>query len=171
MKALALPFYLFVFFSLCLNAQAQSTEEITIKDTSGVPRAVSKVEGLGNVEFDLVTTAGDAAQGVEVSLTNATTGETIKAVAANGKVLFDGISPGTWTVASASKEVAFTGIAINSSAALAPLAGAAAAGGGLGLGGGTAAAVGGAAVVGGGAVAISAANDNDDSDSPLSPSS
>ncbi len=145
--------------------------EIIVKDTAGYTRAVSPVEEFGSVEFSLVSNTGAPADGVEVLLTNTTTGESLSAVSANGTVVFEGIETGTWTVASTVPDVTFTSVQINSAAALGG-AGLAAGSGALGgLGGASAAAVG-VGAVGAGAIAISEANGDSNAkrpDSPLSP--
>ncbi|MCB0334089.1 MAG: hypothetical protein KDD55_11355 [Bdellovibrionales bacterium] len=152
---------------------AEEISEVTIKDTSGFTRAVSEIDGVGNVEFSLVDEAGTPAEGVEVTLTSAETGEVISAVAVNGAVIFDSVPPGIWTVASAAPEVTFTNVAIGSSAALVPAAGAGVASlSSLGVSTGAVAA-GGVAAVGAGAAAVASSRSSDKKPTtpPLSPSS
>lgn len=156
-------------------AQPEASEELTIKDTSGFTRAVSQVDGLGNVEFNLLNEQGAPAEGVEVTLTSADSAEVISAVAVNGAVIFESVPPGIWTVASAVPEVTFTNVAIGSSAALVPAAGAGA-GIASSLGGisTTTAAVGGVAAAGVGTAAVASSRNNSSdkpTESPLSPSS
>ncbi len=160
-------------FLPCL-VTADEISEVTIKDTSGFTRAVSEIDGVGNVEFNLVDEGGTPAEGVEVTLTSAETGEVISAVAVNGAVIFDTVPPGIWTVASAVPEVTFTNVAIGSSAALVPAAGAGAAGlSSLGVSS-SAVAAGGVAAVGAGTAAVASSRSSDSkkpTTSPLSPSS
>ena len=132
----------------------------SLKNTGGFTRASSAVDESGSVEFSLVDDKGAAAEGVEVLLTNAATAEVLTAVAANGSVVFEGVAPGVWTVASTAQGITFTNVAIASSAA--------AAAGAAGIG--TAAAVGlGGTAVAGTAIAVNEANDS--SSSSMSPSS
>lgn len=141
--------------------------ELTIKDTSGFTRAVSKVEGTGIVEFELVDTAGAPAEGIEVTLTNTATGQTLTSSAVNGTATFHGVQSGVWTVASSTTQVTFTNIAIGSGAVVA------AAGGGM-VAGSIAPIAAGTAVVGGAtAIAVnrSGSSSGDDEGEVLSPSS
>jgi len=148
---------------------SENLEDLTIKDTSGFTRAVSQVDGIGSVEFNIVDAAGLPADAVEVSLTNAATGSTLNAVAANGTVIFDGVSSGVWTVASTSTEVTFTNVAITSGSAV--LGGGATVAAGLGSLGGGAAAAAGAVGVGATTLAVSEASKSSSSSKALSPSS
>ena len=156
-----------VMFTSGISFAEIPTEEITIKDTSGFTRAVSQVDGLGNVEFNLLDAAGTPAEGIEVTLTAVESAETISAVAVNGSVVFESVPPGIWTVASSIPEVTFTNVAIGSSAALVPAAGAAGFAGLGGLSTGTVAA-GGVAVAGATTAAV-ASSRSDDSDEPTTP--
>ena len=148
-----------------------------MKDTSGYTRAVSQVEDFGSVEFDLIDATGQSADGVEVTLTNTATGESVSAISANGTVVFEGVEAGSWTVASSVPEVTFTNVAIGNSVSAATLggtalgAGAISAGsiaGGGGVAAGTAAV--GVGVAGATAAGISTRNSDDDDDTPLSKS-
>lgn len=144
--------------SACVFANPARADEVTIQDTSGFTRAVSEVQGSGSVQFDLVGSAGAAADGVPVTLTNAATGEVLTATSANGVVVFDGVTPGVWTVATTSPGVTFTSVSVL---------------GAIGTGGGiTAGALIPAVAVGGAgaAAAVAVSNDSND-DNEISPSS
>lgn len=155
-----------------LSAAAQ--EEITIQDTQGFTRAVSEVDRSGDVSFDLINRDGVPPDGVEVTLANAATGETLTAVSASGAVVFHSISPGVWTVATTVPGITFTNAAVTAAGAMGAAAGGTAAAVGLGgFGGaaaGTTAVVVGGGVVAAGATAIAVANADDDDDDPISPS-
>ena len=97
---------------LCAVPALATEESIVIQDSSGVPRSTSLVDGLGRVDFALVDTAGNPIDGAIVTLTNATTGETLSASTQLGLVTFDNIAPGTWTVASTTPGVTFTNVSI-----------------------------------------------------------
>ncbi|MEZ4754592.1 MAG: hypothetical protein R3A13_09865 [Bdellovibrionota bacterium] len=149
-----------IFGIIFISSPAFAQEELVVKDTGGFTRASSAVDGAGSVEFSLVNEAGLAADGVEVTLTNAATGETLTGVAANGTVVFEGVTPGVWTVASTAPGVTFTSVTVISTAAVV---------GGAGLG--TAAAIGiGGTAIGGTAIAVNEANNSNNND-PISPSS
>lgn len=131
---------------------------ISILDTSGVTRASSQVDQIGQVDFNIKDSTGNPAQGVEVSLANATTGETFTSIAQDGVVTFSGLSPGAWTVACATPGITFTSVGISSA-----LAGVGTAAGAVGAGtlaSGTAAGASGAAAtavgVGAGGAAVGA---------------
>lgn len=145
---------------MLLSTVVAQDSEILIKDTAGITRAASQVDGSGVVQFGVETASGAAADGIEVTLTNIATGETMIATAANGTVAFEAVAPGAWTVASTTAGATFTNVTIGSMVAIAGVGGITA--GTLGLG---ALAVGGTT-----AVAISATDDSSSS-SPLSPAS
>ncbi|RMG39386.1 MAG: carboxypeptidase regulatory-like domain-containing protein [Candidatus Dadabacteria bacterium] len=115
MKKVILVCALFFMLNPAMLSAKQS--EIVIKDTSGFTRSTASVEDKGKIIFNLVDSAGKAADGVKVTLTNSLTGESLSAVAANGKVIFSNVAPGTWTVASATPGVTFTNISVLSMAA------------------------------------------------------
>jgi hypothetical protein len=154
--------FLVLIFSCPLIAKGAS--ELTIQDTSGFTRASSEIEETGQIEFSLIDAAGSPAEGVEVTLTNTATGETLTAASINGNVTFDGISPGVWTVSTTAQGVTFTNVTVLNAMAVGGLAGS-----GIGTGavllGSTGAAVGGAAIVHN----ISDGDSSDDA--PLSPAS
>lgn len=173
LAALALPCE-----SLRAEGGAEGPSQVIINDTAGVTRAAAEVDGSGRIEFNVVDKDGLPADGVEVLLTSAATGEVISAIATNGAVAFEAVAPGAWTVASAVPGITFTNVAIlPSTAALAAGgagglaaggAGVSATGAGLSLAGaaGATAAVGGAT-----ALAVTTADDdNSSSKPPLSPS-
>lgn len=133
-------------------------EELVIQDSSGFTRAAEEVKGSAKVEFNVTAENGEPASDIEVILTNAS-GETIRATASNGVVVFNSVAPGTWTVSTTTQGVIFTQVAITGGVVAAGTAG------GLALG---AAALG----VGGGTIAIVAANDDSDGEGDeLSPAS
>ncbi len=183
----AIFFFLSIFVGFpALSFAADKTPEIIIQDTSGFTRASAEVDELGAVEFSVVDANNIPADGAEIVLTNAETGEAFTRVSVAGNVVFDGIEPGVWTVASSTGGITFTNVGISSGAAYLASTGAAlaAGGGGSAIGGGTAAAALGVAAVGGTAVAIgSSTSDDDDGDdlenifptpvptTPVSPSS
>lgn len=122
--------------------------EIVIRDTSGVARHVAQLtdQEAGTVEFHISDASGQPADGAEITLKNDTTGKTLTAVSANGVVLFEGVEPGSWVVASVSPNITFTDILVSAGAAAAaetgmalvpgvivPLAAVGAVGGGIAL--------------------------------------
>lgn len=139
-------------------AASSFADELVIQDSSGFTRAASEVERAGTVEFNLVNSAGAAADGVEVTLVNSATGVSIKANAINGTVVFSDVAPGVWTVSTAEAGITFTSASVI---------------GGVAAGLGAVSATTAAAVVAGGgaatAIGINAADDNNDDDE-LSPS-
>lgn len=148
------------------STAVQSGDEVVIKDTLGVTRASADVGELAKVEFSLVDAAGKAADGVEVILTNATTGETVTITSANGAAVFEGVAPGVWTVASPTAGVTFTSVTVQSMAAGLAIGGAA------GISTATLVTGGAAAAVAGGTVAIAENNSSGGgSSTPVSPSS
>ncbi|WKZ56958.1 MAG: hypothetical protein QY326_09515 [Bdellovibrionota bacterium] len=145
------------------------SDEISIRDTSGTVRSVAEVADGGNVEFTLTDAHGKPADGVAVTLTDES-GDSDDEIAVGGLVLFEGLSPGIYTVSTTAPGITFTNIAISSTALVAGGtlgAGAAASGAGLSAG---AIGVGGAVVAAGAAGAI-AVSDDDSDDPALSPSS
>lgn len=157
----------FSFVVVGLSTPAIAVEVLTIKDSAGFTRAESSVEETGRIEFDVTTESGAAANGSEVTIVNAATGESFTTYATEGKAIFDAIPPGVYTVSSPDLGLTFTTVTIGE--------GSAALGGTLGgsfLGGVTSTTVVGgalgAAAIAGGAIAIS--ESNDDSDDPLSAS-
>ena len=133
--------------------QAQASE-LVIKDTAGVVRSVTQVEGPSNIEFAVADLAGQGADGAEIILKNEATGEELRGVSSAGVVIFNDVPPGVWIVASNTPNITFTSILVSASATLAS-SGAA----------GTAAVVllGGSAVAGA-TVAIVEASDDDGDD-------
>ncbi|MCB0347175.1 MAG: carboxypeptidase regulatory-like domain-containing protein [Bdellovibrionales bacterium] len=142
-----------------LHSAFAQEADLLVKDTGGFTRASSSVEGSGSVEFTLVDAAGSPAEGVEVTLTNSLSGETLTAISSNGTVVFEGVAPGTWTVASTASGVTFTNVAITSTALAA----------GAGLGASSALIAASSITVVGAGSAI-AASESDDGN-PLSPAS
>ncbi len=122
---------LFLAFLITFPASLTQAAEIAIQDVSGVTRSLSQVESLGNIEFQVATANGLAAEGAEVTLTNALSGEVIKTVSTQGLAAFQNVAPRLWTVASATPGITITNISVLSST----LAAGAAAGSTAGLGG------------------------------------
>lgn len=147
------------------SSLAQPGGEIIIQDTLGVTRATGQVTDLGQIEFSLIDSAGQAADGVDVVLTNVATGESISMTAANGTVLFESVAPGVWTVASPAAGVTFTSVAVN------PMIVGLAIGGAAGLSTAGVAVLGGAAVAGSVVAIDESTRSNSGSGQPLSPSS
>ena len=153
-----------VFLLLLIVVTSMSTDafsdEIVIKDTAGFTRWQSTVDGSGNVEFSLVDSSGTSPDGVEVTITNTVTGETITAQAIAGSVVFPAVPSGTWVVASSISGITFTSVSVGAAVA-----------GGTGAGaatlGSTALVVGGTAAI---ATGMAVANNNDSGD-PVSPAS
>lgn len=137
-------------------------EQITVLDANGITRAAGKIDGMGRLEFSLVDAHGLPADGIQVSLTNTTTGETLHAVAANGRVVFDAVGPGAWTVATDGLGVTFVGVEVGTAASA--VAGMAGAGASTAL---TVAGTGAVAAAAG--AAINEATDSGRSGTPLSP--
>ncbi len=161
MRILTKVILTFCFLNFALFASAESS--ITIQDTSGFTRAVSEVQHLGKVEFNLVDDTGKPASGFSIQLLNSTTGETLSAEVLNGSAAIEGVSPGVWTVSTSAPGITFTSVTVT---------GLAVAGGGATatLSGAALIALGGTAVAAGTTIAIVEANDNnDDNDMPVSP--
>jgi hypothetical protein len=148
------------------TAFADESSILEIRDTAGVTRNVSEVETAADVSFSLEDASGMPAQGTEVTLTNETTGEVIRAISANGTVIFRGVAPGVWVVASTSPHITFTSVTVVSAAAVAGTFGGTAI---LGMSVPTALGVGaGALAITGGTIAIIESDDDDD-DAVMSP--
>ena len=161
---LLIKFGLSLAFLVAPIAAFADVSELTITDSAGVTRSVSQVEGASHIEFTLTDVAGMPADGVQVTLTNAATGEQISAVVVNGTVAFDQVAAGTWTVSSAAANVTFTNIVVTAASAGVGL-------GAAGLGGTTILlAGGGVAAAAGATIAIVDANDSNNN-GELSPSS
>lgn len=98
----------------CLSFSSHGyAEEITILDSAGFSRAAGEIEtSETEVQFNLQTEQGTPANGVEVQLTNATTGEALTAVSRSGTVVFPKVSGGVWTVSTSVPGVTFTGTEI-----------------------------------------------------------
>jgi hypothetical protein len=142
--------------------------ELSIVDSAGNAQASGFIEAQSDVTFSVLDATGAAAQNAEVTLTNTVTGQTITTSAVNGTASFQGVTAGSWTLASTTPGVVVANVEIAS--AILPAAG-------LGLGGGltaataTAAAGGTAAVAAGTVAAVDAADsNNNDNDQELSPS-
>ena len=155
-----------IFLLLLIVVTSMSTDafsdEIIIKDTAGFTRWQSTVDGSGNVEFSLVDSSGTSPDGVEVTITNTVTGETITAQAIAGSVVFPAVPSGTWVVASSISGITFTSVSVG-----AAVVGGAGAGAGAATLGSTALVVGGTAAI---ATGMAVANNNDSGD-PVSPAS
>lgn len=157
----------FSLFSLILTGFGQlahAGETLTIKDSAGFVRAEGNIEENGKIEFDVTTESGSPADGSEVTIVNATTGESFTTYATQGKAIFDGIPAGVYTVSSPDLGLTFATVTISEgSAAL----GGSITGGIFGASSSTV--VGGtlgAAAIAGGAIAISESDSNSDSMSP-----
>ncbi len=143
--------------SLLAACSSAFAEELTIQDTSGFTRSAAEIDGSTQVDFALVNGAGAAADGIAVTLTNATTGEVLTATSINGIASFQGVTAGVWTVATTSAGITFTSVSVVGAVAM----------GGATL---TSTLIGGAAVVGGGtAAAIAITDSNNDDNDELSP--
>ncbi len=94
------------------------TGEVVIVDVNNQPRASALVEDIGRVEFELVADENRIADGVDVTLTNKSTGEAITRTVIDGVVVFEDVPPGVWEVSSSVDWVTFTSASITSSAAL-----------------------------------------------------
>ncbi len=112
---------------------------ISIVDCNGVTRASKGVEGVTRteVQIDVASPNGGAVDGVDVSLTNTTTGETITTTVENGVATFKEVSGGTWVMGSNTPSLYFSAILLEAQISTLAATGAAI----------------GAGVVGGGAVA------------------
>lgn len=138
------------------------SKEVVIQDSSGIERARGELDEVGKIEFSLTDASGAPAQGAEITLTNSISGEIISTQSVDGIAAFQGVAPGSWTVASVTPGITFTEIQVGAVSALA-------AGGGLGALSATTVA-GGAVAVGGATVGISAATNSSSNNDPLSPS-
>ena len=163
--ALALTFSLLTMAVGCPSAQADETatlSQISVLDTAGMSRASAEVDGFSSIEFNITDAQGAPGEAIEVTLTNQATGEVLRTASVGGKVVFENVGPGSWTVASATPGVTFT--SVNILAAGAATAGAS----GLGLATGL--------LVGTGAIAAATVVDltvvdKDVETTPLSPAS
>jgi len=155
-----------VFFAVCVTAApvlAAGGGVLIIKDATGVERAHNEVTEVGKVEFSLTDASGAPAQNAEITLTNAATGDVITTQAVNGVAAFEGIAPGTWTVASITPGITFTDISLGGASA-------ATVGGFSAISLSTAAVAGGAVAVTGATVGIVALTDDSKKNDPISPS-
>lgn len=133
---------------------------LVITDSSGVERARTDVEETAKIEFSLTDSSGAPAQGAEITLTNALTKDVISTTSVDGVAAFEGVAPGSWTVASITPGITFTDINLGALTALTTTT----------LGTLSAATVaGGAVVVGGTTVGIAAIANGSNSKGPLSP--
>lgn len=153
----------FSLLSLLISGFGQfaiAAEVLTVKDSSGFVRAEGSIEENGRLEFDVTTESGALADGSEVTIVNATTGESFTTYATQGKAVFDAIPAGVYTVSSPDLGLTFTTVTISE--------GSAALGGSLtgGIFGASSTTVVGGALgataVAGGAIAISESNSNSD---------
>lgn len=106
-----------VAFLLSVTPNAVLAEDITIQDTAGFTRATSQVDSSSKVEFTLVNSDGNSPEGVPVTLTNAATGEVLHATSSGGMVVFEGVTPGVWTVSTTSTGITFTNVIVASAIA------------------------------------------------------
>ena len=151
-------------------AQAES-RQIVVKDTGGITRNMSEVDTAGDLKFELVDASGQPANGAEVTITNEATGEVISGVSVNGVVVFQGVAPGVWTVASTTPSITFMSIGVTGATAVAVTVGGTTV---LGMTIPTAIGAGvvGSRAIAGASIAIVEAQDNsDDGEPPLSPAS
>lgn len=147
-------------FLSCAALPTYAQSEISIQDTAGFTRAVGDVGTSGRVDFTISDGSGSGPTGIEVKLTNSATGEVITAVSDQGAVVFENLSPGLWTVSTATPGVTFTAVTV------APAT--------VGVLAGQALAVYGPAVLGVGAVAggtVAIIESNDSGKTPISPAS
>lgn len=157
-RVLLIPGILAALVWTCLPASGYSEAGmIRIVDASNDIRAEGSVDESGSVEFSLLDQNGTPAEGIQVSLVNQDTKQSMVQTTVGGKALFEDVTPGTWQVSVAEDWARF--------AVLIKITGTAA----TGLDYGSAAAAGAAALgIAGGTVAI--ANSSGD-DKPLSPAS
>ena len=127
--------------TLCWSTSA-TAQSLLITDCQGFTRALEQVDpgSLNQVDVEIAGTSGAPANGVEVTLTNAVSGEATTVSSTDGVASFGGIGAGTYAISSSATDVIIGGIVINSGGAAAIVAGSA----GLILGGGV---VAGAAVI------------------------
>jgi hypothetical protein len=152
-------------FSACfalvaVDAFAQSGVLVVV-DSAGVERAKASVESASKIEFSLTDASGAPAEGAEITLTNEL-GVAISTQSVNGIAVFEGVGPGTWTVASITPGITFTDINLGALSALTTTS----------LGAlSTATVAGGALAVGATTVGIVAIADDSSDKDPLSPAS
>jgi len=114
--------------------------ELRIVDCDGVTRASQRVDPAtrNRVEVEVRDSSGQPANGQEVSVTNATTGQIVTATALNGVVVFPELAPGVWSMTSSASGLVFSSVAIGAdltlAAASAALGGAVLVGGGVTVG-------------------------------------
>lgn len=157
----AVTLCLSVWFALVsVNAFAESGV-LVITDSAGVERAKADVESASKIEFSLTDSSGAPADGAEITLTNSL-GEVISTQSVNGIAVFEGVGPGTWTVASITPGITFTDINLGALSALTTTS--------LGALSATTVA-GGAVAVGATTVGIVAIADDSNDKDPLSPAS
>ena len=155
-------FVFFLFVSAWAPQCFASVSELIIKDTSGVVRNVTQVEGEAAVEFRVADSNNMPADAAQIILRNLDTGEILTAESKQGVVVFDGVGPGTWEVSSASSAIIFDGITVTAASSFL-------AGGSLATGLGALAGFG---ALTGATIAIANATEGDPGDDgPLSPSS
>ncbi len=142
------------------NPVLADSRTLIINDSSGVERARTAVDEAAKIEFSLTDSAGAPAQGAEITLTNTLTNEVITTTSVDGIAAFEGVAPGSWTVASITPGITFTDINLGALTALTTTT----------VGTLTTATVAGGAVAAGGATwGIASIVDDSNSDDPLSP--
>lgn len=79
-----------------------SFAQLMITDCNGFTRALHRVDpgSLNNVDITVSDALGNPAEGVEVTLTNSATGETVTAVSQNGVASFNNLAAGSFSMSS-----------------------------------------------------------------------
>ncbi len=95
-----------------LQVSSASALPINIIDCDGITRASKSVEATTRTEvkIDVTTQNGGVVDGVDVTLTNPTTGETLTATVENGVATFQEVSGGTWVMGSTTSDLFYSTI-------------------------------------------------------------
>jgi hypothetical protein len=113
MKHFIAPIF-FILLSSFLQAARSEAQGVSIVDCNGRTRAVrsSSTSAGNNVEIDVVSASGEAAEGVPLKLTNKS-GKTLTAAAHAGTATFYNIDSGTWVLTSDSSNFFYTTISFS----------------------------------------------------------
>lgn len=135
--------------SLLVFAPQVQAQAIIVTDCYGLTRALKSVKGGSKniVRVEVKSATGTPANGSQVTLTNATTGEVAKTTAVDGVATFNEVSSGVFSVATETTGVTMGSVAIQPVAVAAGLSAGALTGVAAGTGGTVAIGAGGLTVV------------------------
>lgn len=123
--------YLLLCALAVLLPSAASAVPISILDCNGVTRATKNLDTVtrADVQIDVTTPNGGTVDGVNVSLTNTATGEVVTTTVVDGVAAFAAVEGGTWVMGSATSDLLYSTIILETEvSAVAAFTGAAGAG-------------------------------------------